>query len=32
MNKAISKYVHCVNLYDIFESQVEIWYFTKNTF
>lgn len=32
MKKGISNYVYCANFYDIFESQVDIWYFTKNTF
>ena len=32
MENWISKYDHCANLYDIFERQAEIWYFTKSTF
>ncbi len=28
MENWLPKYVHCENLYDIFEMQAEIWYFT----
>ena len=32
MDNWILKYVHCVNLYDIYEGQAEIVYFTVSTF